>query len=373
MVLGRGDDTTLTQLIDRLRELVALTAPSGQEEDVVRYMYGALQGLADEVLIDPLGNVIAKKKGAQPGAPSLAISAHMDEIGFIIRKVDANGFLRFEKLGGHDDRILLAQRVWVRGSQGRVLGVIGCKSAHLTGPNTGAPGERDRVVKHTEMYIDIGARNADEVRAMGVRVGDPVGYMSELTEVGKNTGRYIASAIDDRAGCALLLHLLADLKGQQLPGDLYAIFSTQEEVGLRGARTAAQWLEADVALALDMTALDDTPETPTRYLELGKGPAIKVMDNSLLAHPAMRRTLEAAAERAGVPYQLEILLGIGTDAGAMHQAGRGAPTGCISVGNRYTHSPIEMIDVRDLEGAYRLLRETVVSIHEADLGFLPKQ
>lgn len=361
----------MAALLDRLRELVALTAPSGQEEEAVRYIHKALQGLAAEVVVDPLGNVIARRRGSKPGARSLAISAHMDEIGFIVRKIDANGFLRFEKLGGHDDRILLAQRVWVRGSRGRVLGVIGCKSAHLTGPNTGAPGERERVVKHTEMYMDIGARNPEEVRAMGVRVGDPVGYVSELTEVGVGTGRYIASAIDDRAGCALLLHLLEELRDADLPGDLYAIFSTQEEVGLRGARTAAQWLEADVTLALDMTALDDTPETPTRYLELGKGPAIKVMDNSLLAHPAMRRALEAAAERAGVPYQLEILTGIGTDAGAMHQAGKGAPTGCISVGNRYTHSPVEMIDIRDLEGAYRLLRETVLGIHEADLAFLP--
>lgn len=353
-------------LIDRLRELVALTGPSGQEADVAAYVYRSLQGLADEIKIDALGNVIARKKGTAEGGRSLAISVHMDEIGFIVRKVEANGFLRFEKLGGHDDRVLLAQRVWVRGPAGRVQGVIGCKSAHLTG----LP-ERDRVVKHPEMYIDIGARSAEEVRAMGISVGDPVGYASELTELGVNTGRYIAHGLDDRAGCALLLQLLADLKGTSLPGDLYAVFSTQEEVGLRGARTAAQAIQPDVALAVDMTAVDDTPDTGTNWLGLGKGPTIKVMDNSLLAHPAVRRALQAAAARAGVEAQLELLTGIGTDAGAFHQAGGGVPTGCISVGNRYTHSPVEMLDRRDLEGALALMKAFVLSLPEADLAFVP--
>lgn len=354
----------MSTLLNYVRELVSLTGPSGHEEDVVRYLATALEGLADEVTIDPLGNVIAKKKGSQAGARSLMLSAHMDEIGFIVRKIEADGFLRFEKLGGHDDRVLLAQRVWVRGSEGRLLGVIGTKSAHLTA------GERDRVVKHTEMYIDIGARSAEEARAMGVEIGTPVGYVGELTEVGRQTGRYIAHGLDNRVSCAMQLQLLADLKGTTLPGDLYAIFSVQEEVGLRGARTAGQAIQADVAIAIDMTALDDTPDTRTRHLELGLGPAIKVMDNSLLAHPAVRRALKAAAERAGVPVQFEILTGIGTDAGALHQAGPGIATGCISIGNRYTHSPIEMLDVRDLEGGYKLLKETVLGIQEVSLSFI---
>ena len=356
----------MSSLIQTLRELVALTGPSGHEEDVARYVYTAVRELADEVTIDPLGNVIARRKGSQRGARSLAISAHMDEIGFIVRKIEPSGYLRFEKLGGHDDRVLWAQRVWVRGEQGRLLGVIGAKSAHLTGP-----AEREKVVSFKEMYIDVGARSADEARAMGIRVGSPVGYASELTEVGLNTGRYIAHGLDDRAGCALLLQLLAELKDVELPGDLYAVFSTQEEVGLRGARTAAQALQPDVALAVDMTALDDTPDTGTANLRLGEGPTIKIMDASLLAHPAVRRLLESAAAEAGVTTQAEILTGIGTDAGAFHQAGRGVPTGCISVGNRYTHSPVEMLDIRDLEAALRLLKAAVLQVEQADLSFVP--
>ncbi len=350
-------------LLDHLRDLVNLTGPSGQEEDVARHLVRKLEHLADEVRVDALGNVIAHRKGKGTG-PSLVISAHMDEIGFIVRRIDPDGYLRFEKLGGHDDRILLAQRVWVRGAKGRLMGVIGCKSAHLS------VGDRDRVVKHTEMYIDIGARNADDVRAMGVSVGDPVGYVGELAEVGLNTGRYIAHGLDDRAGCALQLHLLEELREVELAGDLYAVFSVQEEVGLRGARTAGQAIQADVALAIDMTAADDTPDTGTRHLRLGEGPGIKIMDNSLLAHPAIRRALLRAAEAAGVTTQPEILTGIGTDAGALHQAGPGAPTGALSVANRYTHSPIEMVDIRDLEGAYALLKRFVLDLPGADLSFI---
>jgi tetrahedral aminopeptidase len=356
----------VSNTISRLRDLVALTGPSGQEEDVVRYITAAVQDLADEVTIDPLGNVIARRKGNRPGARSVAISTHMDEIGFIVRKIEPTGYLRFEKLGGHDDRILLAQRVWVRGARGRVAGVIGCKSAHLS-----QLAEREKVVKHTEMYIDIGARSAEEVRAMGVSIGDPIGYASDLTELGLNTGRYIAHGLDDRAGCAVLIELLAQLTGQELEGDLYAVFSTQEEVGLRGARTAAQGIQPDVALAVDMTAADDTPDTGTNYLRLGHGPTVKIMDASLLAHPALRRAITAAAAQAGIEVQPEILTGIGTDAGAFHQAGPGIPTGCISVVNRYTHSPVEMLDVRDLEGALTLLKATVLSLQTANLNFLP--
>lgn len=356
----------MATLIETLKELVALTGPSGHEEDVVRDIHQRLRGLADEVSIDALGNIIARRKGARPGARSLAIAAHIDEIGFIVKKVEPAGFIRFEKLGGHDDRVLLAQRVWVRGAQGRLLGVIGAKSAHLS-----SPADREKVVRHAEMYIDVGARSADEVRAMGISVGDPIGYVGELTEVGRSTGRYIAHAIDDRAGCAILLHLLEALQGQELPGDLYAVFTTQEEVGLRGARTAAQAIGADVALAVDMTAADDTPDTGGQHLKLGHGPTIKVMDASLLAHPAVRRALKAAAGRAVITVQDEILTGIGTDAGAFHQAGKGAPTGCISVANRYTHTPVEMIDARDLEDGYRLLLEFVRTVQEADLAFVP--
>lgn len=353
-------------LIERLRALIELTGPSGQEEDIVRFLRRALEGLADDLVVDPLGNLIAHRKGSPATGKRLLISAHLDEIGFIVQKIEANGFLRFEKVGGHDDRVLLGRRIWVRGMRQRILGVIGCKSAHLT-----APADRERVIKHTDMYVDVGAATAEAARAMGVSVGDPMGLVGELAEVGLDSGRFIGKSLDDRAGCALLWHLLDELRGAELPGDLYAVFSVQEEVGLRGARTAAQAIQPDVALALDMTAADDTPDTGTGHLALGHGPAIKVMDNSFISHPAIRRALIAAAERTGVGVQLEILTGIGTDAGALHQAGPGVPTGCLSIVNRYTHSSIEMLDRRDLDGAFRVLKEFVTTLTDVDLSFAP--
>lgn len=356
----------MSTLIERLRQMVSLTAPSGREGDMIRYVTGELAGLADQVTVDPLGSIIALKRGATPGGRRIAVAAHMDEIGFMVKRVEPNGFLRFEKMGGHDHRVMMAQRVWVQGARGRVAGVIGCKAKHL---NVYNPADLDRVPSYTEMYIDLGAESAEQVRAMGVRVGDGIGYASELTELGIGTGRYVGKGLDDRIGCALLLQLLHDLRNQPLPADLYAVFTVQEEVGLRGAKAAANAVQADVALALDTTAADDTPETGTRHLVLGGGPAIKVMDFSLLAHPAVLRAMEAAAGRAGVAVQYELLPGIGTDAGAFHQAGSGAVTGCLSVANRYTHSPIEMVDVRDLEGASRLLKETVIGLGQADLSF----
>lgn len=360
-----GGEAAVSTLIERLRQMVSLTAPSGREEEMIRYLTRELEGLADEVTVDPLGSIIALKRGADPGGRRIAVTAHMDEIGFMVRRIEPNGFLRFEKMGGHDHRVMLAQRVWVRGARGRVAGVIGCKSKHL---NVYNPADLDRVPNYTEMYIDLGAESAEQVRAMGIRVGDGVGYASELTELGIGTGRYVGKGLDDRVGCALLLELLHGLRGRSLPGDLHAVFTVQEEVGLRGAKAAANAVQADIALALDTTATDDTPETGARHLVLGGGPAIKVMDFSLLAHPAVLRVMEAAAERAGVAVQHELLPGIGTDAGAFHQAGRGAVTGCLSVGNRYTHSPVEMVDLRDLVGASRLLFETVLGLYQADLS-----
>lgn len=352
-------------LLKRLRALVDLTGPSGHEEDVIRFLAHQVAELGDEVAVDPLGNLIVTRQGTRPGARRLLLCAHADEIGFITRSIDANGFLRFEKIGGHDDRLLLARRVWVRGSNGRLLGVINGKSVHLT-----PAAERERVVKHSEMFIDLGATSADQVREMGISVGDPIGLVGELAEVGVGTGRVIGKSLDNRASCALLWQLLADLRGIELPGDLYVVFSVQEEVGLRGARTAAQALEADVALAVDMTAGDDTPDTGAGHLRLGAGPAIKLMDFSFIAHPAVRRALADAAQRANVPTQIEILTGIGTDAGALHQAGRGVPTGCLSVVNRYTHSSIEMLDLKDLDGASKLLRAFVDGIQDYSLSFL---
>ena len=205
---------------------------------------------------------------------------------------------------------------------------------------------------------------------MGIRLGDPVGFVGDLAELGRGSGRYTAHALDDRAGCALLLALLERHRDTPPPVTLIVAFTVQEEVGLRGAQNVAHAHCADVALALDMTAADDTPELAGGHLSLGAGPAIKIMDASTLAHPAVRRGLLAAAEASKLAVQHELLRGIGTDAGALQYGGTGTPTGAVSVANRFTHSPVEVLDLRDLEGALALLDSFVALLPELELRFL---
>jgi endoglucanase len=350
--------------LEYLRELVALTGPSGTEQDVIQAIARLARPLADTIELDALGNLIVVRQAADAQARRCVLAAHMDEIGFRVRAIEPDGFLRFEKVGGSDNRVLLGQRVWVRANDGRILGVIGTPSVHLQK-------EPDRAVvpAHTSLYIDIGARDTEQAVGMGVKLGDAVGFIGELAELGRGSGRYTAHALDDRMGCAVLLALLARFAEQRPPATITAVFTVQEEVGLRGAQAAIKGQQADVGLAVDTTACDDVPEFGTNALRLGAGPTIKIMDFSLQAHPAVRRGLEQAADRASLPVQQEILSGIGTDAGALQFGGHGIPAGVVSLGTRYTHSPVEVFDAADLDAAVTLFQHFIELLPEMDLRF----
>ena len=342
--------SALPSVMHHLRALVEATGPSGCEEEVVQLIVKAARPYADSLEVDAFGNVIAVRRAAGDNPLRCVLSAHMDEVGFRVYKIGEGGFLRLKKVGGLDDRILPAQRVWIRSEGGeKLLGIIGTKSAHLLGDD-----DRSSAVPCASLYVDIGARSRQEVLDMGVAVGDPVGFVGSLTELGRQTGRYTAHALDDRAGCAVLLTLLERFLETPPPVTLVMVFSVQEEVGLRGAQALARHLQGDVALALDMTAADDTPEFAGPHLHLGAGPTVKIMDASLQAHPAIRRGLLGAAQKRGIAVQREVLRGIGTDAGALQYLAQGVPTGAVSVVNRYTHSPVEVLDRRDLDGAVNL-------------------
>lgn len=350
-----------------LKELVSLTGPCGFEMDVAKYISERTKCIADESVVDGLGNVILLKKGGVPG-PNLIVSAHMDEVGFIVKKIEKNGLIRFEKLGGHDDRILLAQQVKIRTSYGLVYGIIGTISAHMQKFD-----DTNRIRKYSEMYIDVGAANSDEVQELGVEIGDPISWATEPRNFGKN--RLIARGLDDRAGCAVLIKTLEETDFSQVHGNVYFVFSVQEEVGLRGAKTAGQNVKADIALAVDTTAVSDTFEQMMdQTLSLGKGPAIKIMDFSLIASPAVRNKLVQVARENNIPYQLEIFNGIGTDAGELHQSNGGIPSGVISIPSRYAHSPIEVIDLGDLEYSKELLKSFILSLRErSEFNFIWKK
>lgn len=337
-----------------LKDLCDLVGPSGFEQDVQRFIKKEIQDKVDELEVDSLGNLIATVKATDPQMPSILLAAHADEIGFIVKKIEPNGTLRFEQLGGFDNRILLAQPVTIKSSEGYIEGVIGALAVHYVKWD-----DPKRIDSHRDLYIDIGASSAEEVRDMGIKVGQPISYGSKLKLAGdKKRNRVIGKALDDRAGCAVLITLINNLQSnkQAKHGDIHYVFTVQEEVGLRGASVLSQGIKPDFALAVDTTPTSDTYDvlmTGTR--KLGEGPCIKIADKSLISHPLVTSLLGEVAEEQNIPYQQEIFMGIGTDGGAIHMTSTGVSTGVVSIPSRYTHTPIEIIDLEDLENTVRLV------------------
>lgn len=334
-----------------LKTLTELHGPSGYEQEVSYYIQEKMRSVLDEVRVDGIGNVTARMKGSKPG-PTVLVTAHMDEVGFIVKKVEPNGLLRFEKLGGHDDRILLAQKVRVKGRYGLKRGVIGTIPAHYQKFD-----DAGRVRKHHELYIDVGARSKEEVAKLGIDVGSTVTWASELEYLGdEETGRFVGKSLDDRAGCAVLMKLVEELEDRDFAGEVVALFTVQEEVGLRGAQVGLAPIDCDVAIALDATVTSDTPEALLDdTLQLGSGAGVKILDMSLIAHPTVKDHFIQLAEKESIPYQPELFTGIGTDGGAVALANKGVPTGVLSIPSRYSHAPVEVIDMEDLQAVQKLL------------------
>ncbi|TYR75965.1 M42 family metallopeptidase [Rossellomorea vietnamensis] len=338
-----------------IRDLTDLSGPSGFEQPITSYIKEKVQSLSDQVKVDGIGNVIASLKGNKPG-PKILVTAHMDEVGFIVKKIEKNGLLRFEKIGGHDDRILLAQKVTIRSKSGPRLGIIGTISAHYQKFDT--PG---KIRDYRQLYIDVGASSPEEVAELGIGVSDPVTWTSSVEHLGsEQTGKIVGKAFDDRAGCAVVIKTLEDLQNREFRGEVVALFAVQEEVGLRGAKVAIANIDFDTAIAIDAAVVSDTPEdVMDDSLRLGDGAGIKVMDGSLITHPAIRDKLIGLSREKEIPYQLEIFTGIGTDAGAVTLANKDVPSGVLSIPSRNAHSPVEVIDLKDLAAVQELLVEFV--------------
>ncbi|PKR78178.1 endoglucanase [Halalkalibacillus sediminis] len=331
-----------------LKDLTNIHGPCGFEEDVATYIAKRLNDSVDSIEVDGVGNLTVRKKGRKDG-PKIVVAAHMDEIGFIVKKIEENGLLRFEKLGGHDDRILLSQRVQLNTSKGLRNGIIGTISAHMKKFD-----EPNKIRSHQQLYIDIGANSKQDAAELGVKVGDTVTwhpYYDRLTE-----NRVMGKAFDDRAGCAVLIQAFEELEANDFSGEMVGVFTVQEEVGLRGARVASRQQNADVAIALDTTAVSDTPEEMMdQTLAIGGGTGIKVLDFSLIANKKVRNHLVEIAEREKITHQLEVFPGIGTDAGELSLAHQGVPTGVLSIPSRYAHSSVEVVDLNDIEATKNLL------------------
>lgn len=309
--------------------------PSGHEQLVRDLIRDEIKGWVDELRVDALGNLIARKKGA--GATprkKVMLAAHMDEIGVIVTHIDEKGFARFAPIGGVFPLNLNGSRC--RFANG-VVGVFGREIRNTPASE----------ITLDKMFIDVGATSATNAP---VGVGDAAGFWRDFADLGQ---RLVSKAMDDRIGCVVLIETLKQLK--KSVDDVYFVFTVQEEVGLRGATTSAFGVQPDLAIAVDVTMTGDTPEANRMAVELGKGPAIKVKDSGMLAHPAVKNLLAAAAREAKVPYQFEVLVGGTTDAMAMQTSREGVPAGCLSIPTRYVHSPSEMVDFDDLQNAVKLL------------------
>jgi len=317
-----------------IKKLVETVGPSGYESKIRDVIRGEVEGFADEIRVDAMGNLIVKKGEKKEGGLRVMLSAHMDEIGVMVTHVDKNGFARFTSVGGVRPHSCYGSRV--RFMNGTV-GVIG--------------GERLDNANHVHaleaMYIDVGASSAEDCP---IKIGDVAAFDRPFEDLGN---RLVSKAMDDRVCAAVLIETLKQVKGS--PHELYFVFSTQEEVGLRGATTAAYSIDPDVGIASDVTMTGDTPRGIKMEVGLGKGPAIKVKDGGMLADPKVVEAMIQCAQKHNIPYQLEVLLGGTTDAKAMQISRAGMPAGCLSVPTRYLHTPSEMVDVEDVNNAVKLL------------------
>ena len=339
-----------------LQELSEANGISSHEDAVRKIILKAIANHVENIRIDALGNVTAHKPAATgKGKLRVMLDAHMDEVGFMALGVDNDGLLRFTPVGGIDPRILPGLRVR-----------IGKKA--LPGAIIWVPIHKNReqnTVKIENLRIDIGASNKEGVNSK-VKPGDPIAFDSQFMELGERTLR--GKAFDDRAGCALLVDVL---QGGAYPVDIVAAFTVQEEVGLRGARVAAQSLKPDVAFALECTSAFDMPDpsgNPDDHdqtnpsTRLGHGPALTVMDRSMITQPRLLRFLRETAESNNIPYQLKTALGGGTDAGAIHTSNAGIPAAVISIPIRYMHTPAAYLYRSDYNNALRLVQATLNSI-----------
>jgi len=341
--------------ISLLQQLSEARGVSGDETEVRDLIARAVRDLADNIYTDTIGNLVVHKRGNGNKSLTVMVAAHMDEVGLMIVGADNNGFLQFRPVGGIDPRVLPAKRVLV--GKDKIPGIIGVKPVHLT-----EPAERKNVLKIRDLYIDIGANTKDEA-LQAAPLGDYASFDTPFTiladadcEQRPPRGRVSGKSFDDRIGCFILASLLEG----QYPVDLYATFTVQEEVGLRGATVSAYALHPDLAFALEGTVCDDSPKEDDRDISpttrVGAGPAITIADASVIADKRLVELLIDTAEGNGIPYQIKQPGVGGTDAGAIHLAREGIPSGVLAVPCRYIHSPESVLDVSDVYYTIRLMR-----------------
>ncbi len=320
-----------------LKKLTSAYSPSGDEEKVRELILSEISKYADEIKIDNIGNLIVRKKG---NGKKILLTAHIDEVGLLVNYIEENGFLRFLAVGCLDPFTLLHQKVEFENG---VLGVVSYEEEI----------DLKKELDFSKMYIDIGVTTLADAEKL-ISIGDSAVFKSEFHTCGDCV---ISKALDDRIGVYVLVSVLKELTEPK--NDLYFVFTAQEELGARGAKASANYINPDIGLAVDVTRTGDTPNSKRMSVKLGEGPCIKFMDTTIITHKSVNDALKFSAKETGVAVQYEVLTSGGTDAGAIHTSGVGVMTGVVSVPARYIHTPCEMVSMNDVKGAIRLISHFV--------------
>lgn len=333
-------------IVGLLRELSTAYGPPGFEDSVVELILRELGDAAETHWRDGMGNLFVKIKSG--GGPRVMLVAHMDEVSMIVKHVDDEGFLYIAPLGWLDTRVLLGQRVVVHGKR-LMEGCIGAKPPHITTQE-----EQKVVPSFKELYVDVGASSREEAASLGIDKGTYITFPSYFSQVAGT--RVMGKSFDDRAGCAAEVAVSRLIYESGADCELYAVFTVQEELGLRGAGTIVEQVEPELAFVFECTVAADIPgNPPSEYVtRVGGGAAIRVMDSSMLTRRDIVNYLAGLAESNGIPHQLQVMTGSITDAGRIHNQKRGVPTGVISTPCRNLHTPNLLLDLRDLECVVRL-------------------
>ncbi|MGG0460317.1 M42 family metallopeptidase [Priestia aryabhattai] len=347
------------ETLSLFKTLTELPGAAGNEHQVRSFMRSQIEPLVDEVIQDGLGSLFGVRYNEEKG-PKVMVAGHMDEVGFMVTSVTDKGMLRFQTLGGWWSQVLLAQRVHVVTKKGPITGVIASIPPHLLDES-----QRNKPMAIKNMMIDVGADSKQEVAEMGIRPGDQIVPICPFTPMA-NEKKILAKAWDNRYGCGLAVELLKEVKNEKLPNILYSGATVQEEVGLRGAQSAANMIKPDLFYALDASPANDTSGDKNAFGQLGKGVLLRIFDRTMVTHRGMREFILDTAETNSIPYQYFVSPG-GTDAGRVHTSNNGVPSAVIGVCSRYIHTHASMIHVNDYAAAKELLVKLVRSTDQTTL------
>ena len=350
-------------LIEEIARIIALDGPVGFEEPVLAYARDQLADCCDSVEVDTRGNVYGYQAGTDDNAPRVMVTAHADEIGFMVTSLLPGGFLRFTKLGGPTTMVLPGQRVRILSATGPLEGVIGVKPGHIL-----SPGEARQIPDVDEMYIDVGASSLDELTEWGVEPGTPGVFVGAMTAT-RNPRRFFGKAVDNRMGVVSVLEVARRLRDEKTAATRVYVIVVEEEIGLRGVAVAALHARPDVVLAIDTVPAGGTPDLRGDQLpwDIGRGPLLKVRETKgLSTHGPLRKIIRGAAEAEGIEYQLIVDTAGITDATSAQQASGQIAAAVIGLARRYSHSAAEMFDVADVQGIIDLTTATVRRLTNRD-------